>query len=169
MLNKLAEQVERLEALHSHKAALPWVSQIASIDSAGLQRIEQQCRALIQREQSWFKRLIPATEKSRAELLPHTHELDVPCDTKFATQMKEHCEFVVQLHDAVAALHQIPSPLGVDPRTWSFNVQTLYANASGYLKTLREAERARIATEECPDKSQLLATLRTQTYKLSID
>jgi primosomal replication protein N'' len=165
MLNKLAEQVERLEALHSHKAALPWVSRIASIHSAGLQRIEQQCRALIQREQSWFKRLIPATKKSRAELLPHARELDVLCDTKFATQMKEHCEFVVQLHDAVAALHQILSPLGVDPRTWSFDVETLYANASGYLETLREAERARIATEACPNKSQLLATLRTQTYE----
>jgi primosomal replication protein N'' len=165
MLRTLEEQVQRLEALQSHKASLPWMSRVDSVDLAVLQRVEQQCRALIKREQRWLTRLIPATKKSRDELLPHARELNVPCDAKFAAHMVEHCEFVVQLHDATGALHRILSPLGVDPRTWSLNVETLHANSAGYLETLVEAERTRVATEECPSKSRLLATLRPETYE----
>lgn len=165
ILRSLADQVERLEALQSHKKGLPWVERIASIDTTVLKRIEQQCRALIQREQSWFRRLIPATKKSRAEILPHAHELNVQCDAQFAAQMLEHCEFVAQLHDAIAALHRILAPLGVDPGTWKFDVETLYAHANGYWETLGQAERVRIAIDECPNEARLLATLCPDMYE----
>jgi hypothetical protein len=70
----------------------------------------------------------------------------------------------VQLHDAVAALHQILSPLGVDPRTWSFDVER-YMQTPAVTGNAAGSGTRRIATEACPNKSQLLATLRTQTYE----
>jgi very-short-patch-repair endonuclease len=164
LLQQLAEEVKTLSQLVSREAELPWVDTVASIEAASLAALRLQADMFIERSRRWFTRLIPVAKKNRSALLAAASELGVTCDVEFAASVASHCEYVSALRDSTASLHQLLSPLGVDPNTWSGGAATLSDYASGYLDTLNEAERSRLAIDTCPSQQKLLEALHPDHY-----
>jgi primosomal replication protein N'' len=159
-LHRLGAIVTQLKPLREAEPEIAWTARFAALDAAQLRVLRNHCEAFVQREQSWFRKLIPLRKAARTELARHAHELNEPYKPPFVSRLLQHCQHILQLHDAVAELRGLLAPLGVDPWQWKLSAEAIYQQAAIYLEILQRAERVRVAIEQCPLKLRLLDTLK---------
>jgi primosomal replication protein N'' len=165
LLQDLTAVVDQLKALKDAEAEMPWLARFSKLQAADLRDLQKHCEAFVRRDQSWVRRLLPLGRDARANLKRHANELNTACDGTFACQLLQHCQHILRLHDVVAEVHRILSPLGLDPSRWALSAADIYEQSAAYLITIKRADRARIAVETCPLKMRLLDCLKEDSSK----
>ena len=160
LIKELNALVDELKTLKNAEAEMPWIARLSKVEFGELRQLEGHCERFLRRNQRWLRKLLPLRKDARNNLACYAAELGATYDAPFVAQLFQQCHHISFLHEAVAELHRLLSPLGIDSWGWNVSATDVYQQSVAYLTTLERAEQARIAIENCPLKMRLLDCLK---------